>query len=90
MKHLQREGLGLKRKQAEVITEEEEKFLWAKGLLRDKHTQTLFNTIIFYNGLYFALRSGKEHCQLGREVVKEPPFSKYIKLHSNRNNLKRY
>ena len=79
MKHLQREGLGSKRKQAEVNAKKEENFLWAKSLLRDKHPQTLFNTIIFYSGLYFALRSGKEHCQLKREVVKrkrEPPILK--------------
>ena len=85
MKRLQAEGVGSKRKQAETLTEEEENILWDKGLLGDKNPQTLLDTIIFYNGLFFALRSWQEHRQLRRdpcqiEVVEhagERPFLRY-------------
>ncbi len=58
MKRLQQEGLGSASRKAEPLTEEEEELL-------GKHSpQTLLDTIIFMNGVYRALRSGKEHRQL--------------------------
>ena len=64
MKRLQQEGLGFASRKAEPLTEEEEELLWTKGLLGKHSPQTLLDTIIFMNGVYFALRSGKEHRQL--------------------------
>ena len=61
MKSLQRKGIGSRKRQAEILTEEEEELLWQKGFLGKATPTTLLDTIIFYNGLYFALRSGVEH-----------------------------
>ena len=58
MKRLQAKGLGSNKRQAEPITEQEEDKLWEIGLLGDHCPQ------VYYNGLYFALRSGREHRQL--------------------------
>ena len=60
MKRLQHNGLGNKRRQAEPLSEEDEEILWNKGLLWDHSPQSLLNTMVFMNGLYFALRSGRE------------------------------
>ena len=57
-------GMGAKRRQAEVLTDEEEEMLWQRGLLGDTSPQALLDTMVFTCGLYFALRSGQEHRQL--------------------------
>ena len=64
MKRLQSAGLGSTKKQAEPLTLEEEELLCEKRILGDHNPKTLLNTIMFMNGLYFALRSGAEHRQL--------------------------
>ncbi len=65
MKRLQSKGLGSKKRQAEPLSLDEEEILWEKGLLGDKDPHTLLDTtMVFCNGLYFALRSGREHRQL--------------------------
>jgi len=64
MKRLQSKGMGSTHKQAEPLSVEEEELLWEKKILGDHSPQALLNTIIFMNGLYFALRSGDEYRNL--------------------------
>ena len=66
MKRLQSSGLGTKKRQAEVISVNEEEKLWSTGQLGDSNPQQLLDTMVYYCGLFFALRSGKEHRQLRR------------------------
>ena len=83
MKRLQSKGLGSVHRQAEAITEDEEELLWKEKILGDHSPQSLLNTIIYMNGLYFALRSGDEHrnlrhksCQI--QVIKKPGEKSYL------------
>ncbi len=64
MKRLQAFGIGSNKKQAEPFTQNEEEIQWEQGLLGDHSPQTLLNIMVFMNGLYFALRSGKDHRDL--------------------------
>ena len=88
MKRLQSLGIGSKKKQAEVLTEADEDLLWAKGLLGGKTPKMLLDTVVFYNGLYFALRSGREHRQLRHspcqiEVMEKPGERPYLLYHED-------
>ena len=83
MKRLQAAGIGSNKKKAEPITVKEE-ILWQKGLLGDSNPQTLVDTMLFMNGIYFALRGGKEHrdlryepCQI--QLVEKPGERSYLK-----------
>lgn len=86
MKRLQRAGLGSRRRKAEPLTPAEEEMLWKKGLLGDGTPQSLVDTILVMNGLYFALRSGAEHRQLRSnpcqiQVIEKPrqrPYLEYV------------
>ena len=61
MKRLQREGVGAKKRQAEVLTEANEELMWSKGLLEDTTPQSLLDTVVFYNGLFlFCIEERKE------------------------------
>ncbi len=64
MKRLQSKGIGSEHKQAEPFTIEEEEMLWQNKILGDHTPEALLNSIIYMNGVYFALRSGDEHRQL--------------------------
>jgi len=84
MKRIQSLGIGSKKRQAEVLTLEEEDILWEKGHLGDATPQKLLDTMIYCNGLYFALRSGKEHRQLRSnpcqiELVEKEGERSYLK-----------
>ena len=65
MKELSATGYGpATREQSEPITIEEENMLWEKGILGDSNPEQLLNTILYLNGLQFALRGGQEHRNL--------------------------
>ena len=64
MKRLRSLGFGSKKRQAEPLTTDEEEIPWQTGHLGDHSPQALLDTIIFMNGIYFALRSGQEHRNL--------------------------
>lgn len=88
MKRLLSLGIKTKKKQAEVLTEEEEELLWTKGLLGGDTPQSLLDTVVFYNGIYFALRSGREHRQLRNfpcqiDVVEKPGERPYLLYHED-------
>ena len=67
MKGSASDGLGLTKKQGEVITLDEEEQLWSKGVLRDSNPQQLLDTIVYLFGIHFALRGGSEHRRLQSE-----------------------
>ena len=64
MKRLRASGLGVKKRQAEPITIEEENALWEKGVLGESDPKALLDTILFLCGIHFSLRSGQEHRSL--------------------------
>ena len=67
MKESASDGLGLTKKQDEVITLDEEEQLWSKGVLGDSNPQQLLDTIVYLFGIHFALRGGSEHRRLRSE-----------------------
>ncbi|XP_038068807.1 zinc finger MYM-type protein 2-like isoform X3 [Patiria miniata] len=64
MKERAKAGLGIRRKQAEEITVEEEESLWQKQILGSSSPSQLLNTLVYSIGLNFALRGGQEHRNL--------------------------
>ena len=67
MKESASDGLGLTKKQGEIITLDEEEQLWSKGVLGDSSPQQLLDTLIYLFGIHFALRGGSEHRRLRLE-----------------------
>ena len=83
MKRIRSTGAGTKKKQVEIITPDEEEKLWSSGTLGDHSPTSLLNTIFYMCGVYFAVRSGQENCQLRHspcqiEVVEKPGERSYL------------
>ena len=57
-------GLGIRKKQAQVVTHDEEEIMWAKGVLGSHCPTTLLKTLIYMFGLNFALRAAQDHRNL--------------------------
>ena len=64
MKQLSKEGKIAPRIKAEPITINEEEALWNAGVLGDDNPEKLVNTVLYLNGVHFALRAADEHKSL--------------------------
>ncbi|XP_033752677.1 uncharacterized protein KIAA1958-like [Pecten maximus] len=64
MKELSKKGMGLQRRQADVISQVQEEDMWRTNILGSDTPQKLLDTMVFMIGLNFALRAGQEHRNL--------------------------
>ena len=92
MKRLKKAGAGSCRRQAEPLTAEEELF-WQNGILGDHTPKALLNTVFYFNGICFALRSGEKHRRLRFnhsqiEVIQKPGERAFLRYteDSSKNN----
>lgn len=92
MKRLKKAGAGSCRRQAKPLTAEEE-LLWQIGILGDHTPQALLNTVFYFNGICFALRSGEKHHRLRFnhsqiEVIRKPGERAFLRYteDSSKNN----
>lgn len=88
-KRLHQEGIGAEKKQAAIISSNEERQLWASGVFSTSNPQGLLNAIFFYNGMNFVLRGGEEHrsltipqLQFGANAEKRCEFVTYTEFGS--------
>ena len=67
MKQRASAGVGVDVKQAKVIYEGDENYLWEHGYLGNGNPEILRNTLVWVLSLNFALRAGQEHRNLTDE-----------------------
>ena len=83
-KKLLASGVGAVKKQAKVITPEED-VIWSKGVIGTHTPTSLLNAVFFYCSVYFCLRWGNEHRQLKfshfefKEVTNPTDSAKMVK-----------
>ena len=85
MKRLNASGLGIV-KRVQLISFNEEEKLWSNNVLGSTSLQVLLNTVIYMCGVYFALRSGKEHRDLQVNQIRieaTPSWKRCIKYTEN-------
>ena len=63
-------GLGLTKKQGEVITLDEEEELWGKGVLGDSNPQQLLDTMVYLFGIHFEEVNIEDFGQKIRKLLK--------------------
>ena len=76
------------KRQAELITVEDESLLWELGLLGTTSPTVLLHTLVYMVGLYFALRSGSEHRRLRYtpaqiQLIEKPHSHPYLIYQEN-------
>ncbi|XP_062609344.1 uncharacterized protein KIAA1958-like [Saccostrea cucullata] len=64
MSELTAQGVGVIKRQAEPLSEKDEKILWEKNILGNSSSKSLLNSVFFYNCKLFGLRSVDEHRNL--------------------------
>lgn len=64
MKSRTQAGIGTEKRQAQIITKEEENIMWQKGILGMETPRRLLDTLVYLIGLNFAFRAGMEHRRL--------------------------
>ncbi len=64
MKERVKSGMGSFVKQAQVLSYNDEKFLWENGFLGMSNPEQLVKTVLFVIGLHCTLRAGAEHWSL--------------------------
>ncbi|XP_071114617.1 uncharacterized protein KIAA1958-like [Haliotis cracherodii] len=64
MKSLAKQGIGIEKRQANVVSVDQEDILWEKGMLGEDTPQKLLDTLVYLIGLNCALRAGDEHRNL--------------------------
>ena len=70
-----------RKRQADVISHSAEEKMWSDGVLGDDEPEKLINTLLFLNGLHFALRSGQEHRSLSIDQISIIPPSETCKYY---------
>ena len=62
--HVLSTSVGAVKKQAKLVSFDDEETLWAKGVIEDFTPDSLLNAVFFSSGVYFCLCGGNEHRQL--------------------------
>ena len=81
MKERCTDGFGMHVQQAQVISFEQENYLWETGILGTSNPSQLLDTVLYLIGITCALRAGKEHRQL-----RSLGFNSQFSIQRDRNN----
>ena len=64
MRQLSKEGKISPRQKVQPLSSDDEEKLWSLGILGNKTPEQLVNTLLYLNGVHFALRAAEEHKNL--------------------------